>query len=338
MNRETLREWFKLTDRNRLNIFLKAAERTSLLESSVEKDWWVVQTLSVIFSLDCANALIFKGGTSLSKGWDLIQRFSEDVDLALDREFLGFTGDLSKGEIRKLRRISYQFITRTFTGDLKNKFADWGFNDVTVKTREVENHDQDPLIIEIYYPALAIKDRYLKPVVLVEVGSRSLKEPFTQRNFGTIVSEVFADQPFSDKPITVPVANPERTFLEKIFLLHEEFQKAPEKIRVKRLSRHLYDIEKLAQTEYADIALQDANLYNTIVKHRRRFTPISGIDYANHSPDKIKIIPPDILLQDWEKDYEVMAETMIYGDRLSFDNLINQLVELQKRINTIKKE
>eukprot|EP01035_Chromulina_nebulosa_P014825 gene14825-19616_t len=245
MNKAILQEWFKLTDQNRLNIFLETAKRKSLHESSVEKDWWVVQTLSAIFSMDYANVLIFKGGTSLSKGWNLIQRFSEDIDLALDREFLGFSGELSKGDIRKLRRKSYQFITETFTEELKNRFTELGLENVLIKYREVENHDQDPLIIEIYYPTLTNKNSYLKPAVLVEVGSRSLKEPFTQRSFSTIISEVFPERPFSDKPITIPVVNPERTLLEKIFLLHEEFQKTPGKIRVERLSRHLYDIEKL---------------------------------------------------------------------------------------------
>ena len=207
-----------------------------------------------------------------------------------------------------------------------------------VKYREVENHDQDPLIIEIYYPSLTEKESYLKPVVLVEIGSRSLKEPFTQRSFGTIVSEVFVDKAFSDKPITIPVVNPERTFLEKIFLLHEEFQKAPDKIRVERLSRHLYDIEKLSQTEYAEIALQNANLYDTIVKHRSKFTSISGIDYANHSPDKISIIPPDTILKNWEQDYEIMKQTMIFDNPLSFGELTKRIAELQKRINTIKRK
>ena len=333
MNRTALQEWLKLTDQNRLNIFLETAERKSLHESSVEKDWWVVQTLSVIFSMEYANFLVFKGGTSLSKGWNLIQRFSEDVDLALDREFLGFTGELSKGDIRKLRRKSYQFITEIFTEELKQKFVASGFENVLIKYREVENHDQDPLIIEIFYPTLTEKGSYLKPVILVEIGSRSLKEPFTQRSFGTIVSEVFSDKPFCDKPITIPVVNPERTFLEKIFLLHEEFQKAPGKIRVERLSRHLYDIEKISQTKYAEIALQNADLYNTIVAHRSKFTPISGIDYANHSPEKIRIIPPRTIIKEWEQDYEIMTQAMIYDNPLSFDELLKRIAELQKQIN-----
>ena len=254
--------------------------------------------------------------------------------MALDREFLGFTGELTKGDIKKLRRESFQFISEVFTEELKTKFVELGFESITVKYREVENHDQDPLIIEIYYPALTNNDSYLKPSVLVEVGSRSLKEPFTQRCFGTIVSEVFSDRPFADRPITVPVVNPERTFLEKIFLLHEEFQKPQDKMRTERLSRHLYDIEKLSRTEYAEIALRDTGLYNTIVRHREKFTPISGIDYANHLPDKISFIPPNPTLKDWQEDYEVMTQTMIYENPLPFDELINRLTALQKRINT----
>lgn len=335
MNKLALQEWFKLTDQNRLNIFLETSKQKELSLSAVEKDWWVVQTLSIIFSMSYADVLIFKGGTSLSKGWNLIQRFSEDIDLALDRKFLGFSGELSKGAIKKLRRKSYQFITEVFTEELKNKFTELGFKDVLVKYREVENHDQDPLIIEIRYPTLIKNNNYLKPAVLVEVGSRSLKEPFTHRSFGTIISEVFADKPFADKPISIPVVNPERTFLEKIFLLHEEFQKPQNKIRVERLSRHLYDIEKLSQSEYAKIAFQDKELYSTIVRHREKFTPIPGIDYANHTPDKISFIPPDTILKDWRQDYETMKQTMIYDNPLTFDELIKRLTDLQKRINEI---
>jgi hypothetical protein len=267
----------------------------------------------------------------------VIHRFSEDIDLSLDREFLGFSGELTKGDIRKLRRKSFQFITEVFTEELKNKFTELGFKDVTVKYREVENHDQDPLIIEIYYNKLTETDTYLKPGVLVEVGSRSLKEPFTQRTFGTFVSEIYTDNPFTDKPITIPIVNPERTFLEKIFLLHEEFQKPFDKIRVERLSRHLYDIEKLCQTEYAEIALQDTELYNTIVRHRSKFTAISGIDYAKHNPANIKFIPPDSIIKMWEADYAEMKGSMIYGNPLEFDKLINRLTELQKRINEIQR-
>ena len=174
--------------------------------------------------------------------------FSEDIDLVLDREFLGFAGELSKTQISKLRYASYKFLTEKFTHELRQKFNESGFTDVLVKYREVVNHDQDPLVIEIYYPKLTEKEIYLRPGVLVEIGSRSLKEPFSPCKFKTLVAESYSNKSFADKEITIPTVNVERTFLEKVFLLHEEYQRPAEKRRVERLSRHLYDIEKISQT------------------------------------------------------------------------------------------
>jgi predicted nucleotidyltransferase component of viral defense system len=137
VNRNNISYWFQLSEQDRQEIFIEVANQKELSLSAIEKDWWVVQTLAVIFSMECASALIFKGGTSLSKGWNLIQRFSEDIDLVLDREFLGFTGELTKSDIRRLRRKSYQFITENFTEELKNKFAELGFKDLTVYSGDV---------------------------------------------------------------------------------------------------------------------------------------------------------------------------------------------------------
>jgi predicted nucleotidyltransferase component of viral defense system len=329
-----LGHWSRLPNETKARLFGETARRAGLPSASaVEKDWWVVHTLSVIFSLGCASALVFKGGTSLSKGWNLIQRFSEDIDLALDREWLGFTGELSGSQIRKLRKKSHQFISKVFASELADKFASLGFGNVTVKCRETENHDQDPVVIEIYYDKLTEADVYLKPGVLVEVGGRSLKEPFTPRALGSFVAEIYPDSPFADPPIDIPVVNPERTFLEKVFLLHEEFQKTPDKIRVERLSRHLYDLEKLSQTEYAAIALRDMDLYNTIVAHRQKFNPVPGVDYAKHQPASIRFVPPGAVIKNWEADYREMASSMIYGPALGFPELMERLVGLQGRIN-----
>ena len=256
--------------------------------------------------------------------------------MALDREYLGFSGELENADVRRLRRKSYGYLTETFIPELLKKFDEVGFKDVTIKYREVPNHDQDPMVIEVYYPKLTEKDTYLKPGVLVEVGSRSLKEPFTERTFATMVAENYPGQPFADLPITIPTVNPERTFLEKIFLLHEEFQKTSEKRRVDGLSRHLYDIDILNRTDFADIALSNQELYNTIVSHRSKFSRISGVNFANHSPGKIAFIPPDNVLPDWEIDYNEMKENMIYGEALPFYELIEKLKELQSHLNMIK--
>ncbi|WP_020598881.1 nucleotidyl transferase AbiEii/AbiGii toxin family protein [Spirosoma panaciterrae] len=330
-----LQTWLQLPGATRLNIFNETARRMGLPAVAIEKDWWVVHTLALVFSMECAPALIFKGGTSLSKGWGLIQRFSEDIDLAIDRDYLGYPGDLDRQTIKKLRKASYQFMTQTFLPELNAKFNEAGFTGVNVSYQHTGQSDQDPLIVEIYYPSLTEQETYVQPRVLVEVGCRSLREPTTHRTFTTLVAEQFSERPFADAPITIPVVNPERTFLEKIFLLHEEFQKPADKIRVDRLSRHLYDIEKLSQSAFADLALKDADLYQTIVDHRKRFTSITGIDYANHSRDKLAFVPPTHLLADWEADYRQMQENMIYGETWPFVELIEKLTTLQKCINGI---
>jgi hypothetical protein len=207
-----------------------------------------------------------------------------------------------------------------------------GFENVTVKPQEVVNHDQDPLIIEIYYPKLTGHSIYLHPDILVEIGSRSLKEPFSQRNIKAFVSETFTEMPFAENPTNIPTVNPERTFLEKVFLLHEEFQRPPEKMRVERLSRHLYDIEKLSRTPYFQTALADKKLYGTIVAHREKFSHLGGVNYAKHAPGHIRIVPPENLLPLWEKDYESMTNSMVYGEKLPFNELMRRIADVQKVI------
>ena len=154
-----------------------------------------------------------------------------------------------------------------------------------------------------------------------------------------MVDEEYPEQSFSEKSEEIPSVNPERTFLEKIFLLHEEFQKTTEKIRVDRLSRHLYDLYALSKTEYAEIALQKKELYETIVKHRMEFTKITGIDYSLHSPSTINPIPPENIIELWEKDYAEMREEMVYGEnRPTFSKIIETLKRLKDKINSLNWE
>ena len=331
-----LEEWIKLSDDTKLNIYTETGRQFGLAAMPVEKDWWVMHTLSLVFTMECAPALIFKGGTSLSKGWNLIERFSEDIDLVMDKEYLGFSSIESKKDIHKLRLKSYEYLTTKFTDELKSKFLEVGLTDVVIKYHEVVNHDQDPMIIEIYYPKLTEKDDYIKPGVQIEVGCRSLKEPNSARTFNSMVAQKFAGRSFIDEPITIPTVNPERTYLEKIFLLHEEFQRPAEKIRVDRLSRHLYDIEKLSKTEFARIAFKDADLFNTIVAHRSKYNHLSGVDYTKHRQEMISFVPPTHLLPAWEADYKKMYDDYIYDEgKLLFPELIKRLAELQTQINRI---
>ncbi len=160
-------------------------------------------------------------------------------------------------------------------------------------------------------------------------------EPSESREINSILSAAFPDQPFATEPFNISTVLAQRTFLEKIFLLHEEFSQDTAKIRIDRLSRHLYDLEKLMDTEHGKAALSDTELYKSIVTHREKFNSLRGLDYSNHIPGKIKIIPPDTVIKEWEKDYQAMTQNMIYGDPLTFDKLIKRIQDLQKRINAI---
>ncbi len=286
--------------------------------------------------MDVSKHLVFKGGTSLSKGWNLIERFSEDIDMALDRNFLGFSGELGVKVRKRLRKKSRQYITEEFFPALEQKSKDAGFTDVKLQIIDSSIPNPEPIQIEIHYPRVTEEPAYTKPRVILEIGSRSLREPFTTKTISTLVTETYPDKDFADKPIEVPTVNPERTFLEKVFLLHEEFQRPEEKMRVDRLSRHLYDLEKLMDTGFANNALNDSALYNDIVNHRRVFANMSGVNYDLHKPNSINPIPPDKVLSDWKKDYSAMNEDMIYGEALPFEDLINRIKKLKNRINKIE--
>jgi hypothetical protein len=338
-NERVISEWLKLSERTRLNIFEETARRVGLPNAAaVEKDWWVVRTLDLVFASTIAPHTVFKGGTSLSKAWGLIDRFSEDIDLALDRRFLGFDRedkDMNNSQVSRLRKHSSRFISEQLFPEMQTKFAEAGFADIEVRLGDIRKTDDDPLTIEIHYPPVTDKIEYILPQVLIEIGSRSLIEPHTARNFSSLVGEQFRGSPFADENIPIPTVNPERTFLEKIFLLHETFQAENDGSKIERKSRHLYDLEKLMDTEFASSALKDKVLYATIVEHRMKLTPVRGIDYANHAPDKINPIPPDDIIGEWERDYKVMQGSLLLSTSLPFGKLIDRMYELKARINSI---
>ena len=286
--------------------------------------------------MKAAPYLIFKGGTSLSKAWGIIDRFSEDIDLGLSREFLGFSGKISRTQVGKLRDASYKYISETFLPELREAFKQNGYKDTKMDLIEVKSPDQDPVRIAIEYPSFTHPNKYINPRVIVETGSRAMREPFTYRQFCSFVGIIFIGQPFADPKINIPCVNPERTYLEKLFLLHEEFQRPNKKIRVKRLSRHLYDILQIANTGYAERAMNDRELYMNIVKHREQFSRLGGVDYRTHFPPNLKPIPPDDILTLWEKDYKTLQNEMIYGKSLPFDQLIDEIRKIVKQINQTK--
>lgn len=330
------RDFNILIDSDRNDVFQQTANKLNLPIIAIEKDWWVVQTLEVIFSLPIRDSIVFKGGTSLSKAWKLIDRFSEDIDLALDKCVLGYEGDISNTQVKNLRKKSQEYIRDKFFNDLESKFKEYHLYGVNLKLEPIGTKDQDPISISVEYPSVLNSQQqseYIKPRILIEIGSRSMREPFDDRSFSSYVGEEFAGREFADEDITIPTVRPERTFLEKLFLLHEEFQKPDSTRRVDRLSRHLYDIHRIYSSEYGDLALANIELYDDIIKHREQYVKIRGIDYSNHYPPNLNSVPSDGDYSKWEKDYESMQESMIFGESPSFKELITEVRVVTDLIN-----
>jgi predicted nucleotidyltransferase component of viral defense system len=305
---------------------------------AVEKDWWVSRILEIIFQMPIAAHLVFKGGTSLSKAWKLINRFSEDIDLAIDAAFFGFKGELGKNQRDKLRKAAGAYTTGTFFEDLKQRFEAKGFTELDFIVIEAKDSDQDPRVLEIYYPnVIKLDTEYLLPRVQIEISCRSLREPFSVQRFGALVDEYYAGEEFADPLFEVPTVKAERTFLEKLFLLHEEFHRPKDKMRVDRLSRHLYDVFHISQAGISSKAFFNKELYETIVAHRYKFSGVGEVDYNLHHPHTLNPIPPKEVINDWEADYAKMKEDMIYEEnKPSFEDLINNLMELRKQLQAVE--
>lgn len=328
--------FYSLNKEEKQLVFEEIALKMKMPDFIIEKDWWVTQTLAIIFEMDIAKHLIFKGGTSLSKAWGLINRFSEDIDLALSREHLGFaSGLISKSQVKKLRKASFEFITTEFYVALQSGFKRKGYSNIKFDFENLGDSDQDPVSILIYYPVVTKHTNYVLPRVKVELGSRSLKEPYSHRDIVSFVGEQFPDRPFADKPISIPCVNPERTYLEKLFLLHEEFQKPKEKIRVKRLSRHLYDLVKIYHSKHKD-KVYDKELIKTIIFHRERFNGTKGVDYETLFPPKLNPIPPEEFIKTWENDYKIMQTNMIPEESPNFKSLIKLVNQATSVYNKLK--
>lgn len=328
-----------LSLQDRQEIIQRVQAENHLNRQIIEKDWWVTAVLRALFSLPYAGHISFKGGTNLSKCWNLINRMSEDADIAIDREFWGFGGSLSKTQISdKLRRASCSFVREKLQHDLRERLVASGIKEdkftVTVDITPITT--TDPEIIEIAYHSAFQDNDYIRPKVIIEVSGRSMNEPVTPVLLRSFIDEVFTDAPFTERPFEVRAVVPERTFLEKIFLLHEEFAKPKEQVRTERMSRHIYDISQMMDTPIAERALKNKTLYDSVVEHRRIFIGLKGFDYSTLQPKTISIVPPADVIELWRKDYKVMQETMIYGDSLPFDKLIEKIQMLNDSINSIE--
>ena len=329
----------ELTIEERQDIIRRVQAENGMDLQIIEKDWWVTAVLHALFSLPYAEHISFKGGTNLAKCWHLINRMSEDIDVAIDREFLGFSGTLSKTQISdKLRRASCSFVREKLQYELAGQLEKDGIakDCFKVNVNITPISTTDPEIIEVEYTPVFNANPYIRSKVIIEVSGRSMSEPVSIVGLRSYIDNVYTAAPFTEPDFDVRAVVPQRTFLEKLFLLHEEFSKPKDAVRTERMSRHMYDICQILETPVAEQALAEKELYLSVVEHRRTFIGLRGFDYSTLLPRTLDIIPPDSILDSWRQDYKRMQETMIYGDSPSFDKMIETLKGLNQRIHTLE--
>lgn len=319
-----MNKFLKLSDSQKKSIYESIANKVGLPAQVVEKDFWVTSVLQTVFALPVARHLIFKGGTSLSKGWKLIERFSEDIDLAVDPVFLGKPeGDLTKKQIKKLRKASSLFILEELTPMIYEELERQGLDSfITVDAQpngEGDNTYPEPRQIYLHYKSIFDKAlTYLRPDVVLEVSSRSLLEPTEPIQIKSILGENLPVMPLTNSVIYTAI--PAKTFLEKVFLLHELFSIPGHGMIAERKSRHLYDLYVMMDKDFARNAVTDDFLWESIRHHREIYTSVRGIDYTPDARKRLQLIPRKDILDTWSSDYEAMKESMIYGKKPTFEN------------------
>ncbi len=318
-----------LPEENRNELFSETARQMQTTNAIVEKDFWVVWTLDKLFSDDRLNKiLMFKGGTSLSKVFDLIGRFSEDIDLILDWELL--TGENPYADRTKNKQTKFN---TQINEDAKKYIAD---ELLPIVAEILEPHcickidENDGFSINIQYPSL-FSDPALRPQILLEIGPLASWSPFANYEISSFVSQKFP-QHFEHTWCKVATIVAERTFWEKATILHQEANRAENKKIPLRHSRHYYDLAMMATSDVKDKALANLELLEGVVSFKQRFYSSAWAKYEDAKIGTLKLLPPDFRYRELKEDY-ISMRNMIFDKYIEFDEIMSILKELEDEIN-----
>jgi hypothetical protein len=325
----------------RAELFAETADRKDLPEAIIEKDFWVCWVLKQLFSIEALSGrLLFKGGTSLSKIFHAINRFSEDIDLAVDYAALGFTGDLDprRDEISKTRRAG---ILAEMVTACRQYIAGEFLNVLTARCQEllgatgswsVGASGQDPNVVRFRYPTATAKSlAYVVPQVVLELGTHAEFVPRDRFSIRSFAAEEFPDL-VADGQVAVVALLAKRTFWEKATILHAEYHRPPEKALPERYSRHYYDVVLLAEGTIRTEALADMPLLAQVVRHKETFYSAAWARYDLARPGSLRLLPTAERVAALERDYRNMG-VMIFGTPPKFDKLMETLAGLERDIN-----
>ena len=328
----------KLTNEERNELFRATAAKKGVTEALIEKDFWVCLLLKTIFeNEELKKILIFKGGTSLSKCYSLINRFSEDVDLILDWECLGITDEEAWKERSNTQQDKFNigidelgktYIAKSILPQLDKILKEKIGEKVSLV---IDENDGNNIIAN--YPA-SFADEYLLNYTKLEIGPRASRTP---KNSISICSYAGEEYPqLFDKPdFFVNVIKSERTFWEKATILHQIASVAEAKPIPPRYSRHYYDLFQMSFTSVKASALSDTDLLRQVKDFKMKFYRSSSAKYELANPGTLKLLPSDQKWQKLNEDYKNMKE-MIFGTVPEFNAIKTALEKLEQEINQLQ--
>jgi hypothetical protein len=323
-----------LSSEERKELFAETAAQMHTTPAIIEKDFWVVWTLDKIFADDRLNKiLMFKGGTSLSKVFDLIGRFSEDIDLILDWNLVADkdpNDERSKNQQDKYNKKLNKKAMAFLEGELLPIFSEILSPHCSC---EFKIDDKKNYFIHITYPA-AFSDKYLLPHILLEIAPLAAWLPYGNFEISSYAAQHF-ESVFDRTSCKVSAIVAKRTFWEKATILHNETFRPKEKPLPSRYSRHYYDLAIMAQSDVKDEALQDIKLLEDVIDFKKKFYVDKWSDYDSAKPGSLRLLPPEFKIAELAKDYKAMGH-MIFDKQLSFEEIIETLRSLEDEINAME--
>jgi hypothetical protein len=321
----------KLSSQSRQELFLETAKMMNTTSAIIEKDFWVVWILDKIFSDKKLNKiLMFKGGTSLSKVFNLIGRFSEDIDLILDWNLV--TSDNPNEKRSKTKQDKYnKKINENAKAYIKDELLPF-ISKLVAPFCRCAIDEYDPFNINVSYP-ITFDDKYLRPEILLEIGPLASWLPYNTFEIISYTAKYFPKH-FKKLKTNVNAIVASRTFWEKATILHQEANRSAEKPLPTRYSRHYYDLAIMAKSKVKNEALEDIELLDKVIDFKNKFYPASWAKFDEARPKTLKLVPPEYRLKALEKDYKSM-EHMIFDKKLTFEEIITILQELEDEVNKI---
>ncbi len=312
------------------------AAKCGMSDGIVEKDFWVCWTLDYLFhACPWADHLAFKGGTSLSKCFGLIQRFSEDIDIILDWRLLGYEkgepwGERSRTSQDKINKEANAkteaFLRDAFLPRLQADFAE-----VLQFEFSLFIDGSDPQTVCFAYPRIFGENSIL-PVVRMEIGALAAWTPVQDAVVTSYAAQQYP-QVFEQPSTHLLTVAPERTFWEKVTILHKEAFRTNGKLSP-RYSRHYYDLFCMASSPVKEAALTDLDLLERVVQFKDRFYPAGSAHYGLAKPGTMRLMPPKDCVVHLEKDYAHM-QNMLFGAKPTFNEIMDCMKHLEKEINEL---